>query len=217
VSCRWQRELEGNALQAVDVIRLLRNLLQHDHDKLKSGLVPAAFEHLWCLAKQAVRTLSLVSSGHMAAKIDRYLEERRCESYTEGMSKVLDNIQKLRNTSILAQADSARADHQQTQRVRDEWQRCKAEVERLLLKCDEEAAALEEQVPQCAAAGRGGVARSGDGSEEPSQEPEKSSCADGHGKHCSKCGACKGHDCFSGKQWNAKAKSRKCLACVGVG
>ena len=160
--------------------------------------------------KQAVLTLSSVS-GNKTANIERHFEQLQCEGDSEGMSKVLEDIKKLRQdaagSSLLA--GNARVVRQQTQLIRDEWQRCKAEVERLLLQCD-------EVVPQCAAEVKGKGRRGGDGSEESLQEPEESSCADGHGKRCSKCGASKGVDGFSGKQWNAKAHSRKCCMCAGV-
>jgi uncharacterized protein YukE len=211
----WLRKLESDVVAALDVLRLLRNHLQHDNDKVTSGLIPSSFEHLFSLAQQAILTLVTLSSvsddkhcGNATVNVRRKLAQLRGElarqhdglidCHKARVISVLDGIQMLRDgLRTDSFGDNAAAFRDEKQRVQQEWNQCAEVVQHLLDELNPQVEALREKER------RGGKADGGGGG-----------CSGGDGKQCSKCGQCKGADCFSKKQWSAKAHSRKCQACA---
>ena len=60
--------LDCSAIVAVDVLRHLRNLLHHDHDKVTTGLVTAAFDDLWTLAAKAILRLASIEDDQKGSR-----------------------------------------------------------------------------------------------------------------------------------------------------
>jgi hypothetical protein len=204
----WLRKLESDVVAALDLLRLLRNHLHHDNDNFTSGLVPSSFEHLFSLAQQAILTLVTLSSvaddehcGNATVNVRSKLAQLRgelarqhddlIECHKARVISVLDGIQTLRDG-----LGKRLFGEKEVEELQQEWNKCAELVQHLLDELNPQVEALREKER------RGGKADGGGG------------CSGGDGKQCSKCGQCKGADCFSKKQWSAKAHSRKCQACA---
>ena len=155
-------------------------LLQHDHDKLTTGLVRDSFERLWSLGRQAILTLSSVATApgdegrRAAANVRSYMEQLKSgqgeqqhdsciERRREEMLSVLEATQALLQSRASARAGSGSYGHdplaarldlsQQHRRISADWRKCVDSMDVLLQElCSSIDELGQEKLPDAAAA-----------------------------------------------------------------